>query len=74
MLQGLRALVGIFEIVAADKAGVVGMKKETHLRGNIDCRPSLALRHPCCPIHPRHPYLPKGRRGQGTMPNRVSVS
>jgi hypothetical protein len=29
--------------------------------------PSLALRHPCCPIYPRHPYLPKGAKGQGTM-------
>jgi hypothetical protein len=28
-------------------------------------RPSLALRHPCCPIHPRRPYLPKGAKGPG---------
>jgi hypothetical protein len=33
--------------------------------GNVDCRPSLALRHPCCPIYPRHPYLPKGAKGPG---------
>ncbi len=31
---------------------------------DADC-PSLALRHPCCPIYPRHPYLPKGAKGTG---------
>jgi hypothetical protein len=45
----------------------------------IDCRPSLALRQPWVPIYPRHPYLPKGAKGQGPMLNhrvgrRVSVS
>jgi hypothetical protein len=33
------------------------------LSGEIDCRPSRALRHPCCPICPRHPDLPKGAKG-----------
>ena len=36
-------------------------------RGDVDCRPSLALRHPCYPISPCHPYLPKRRRGQGAV-------
>jgi hypothetical protein len=31
----------------------------------IHC-PSLALRHPCCPIYPRHPYLPKGAKEPGS--------
>ena len=39
-------------------------------RGNVDCRPSLGpfatLGHP---IYPRHPYLPKGVKGQGAMLN-----
>jgi hypothetical protein len=26
-------------------------------------RPSLALRHACCPITPRHSYLPKAAKG-----------
>jgi hypothetical protein len=42
------------------------VEKEALLRGDIDCRPSLALRHPCCPIYPRHPYLPKGAKEPGT--------
>jgi hypothetical protein len=36
---------------------------------NVDRRPSLALRHPCCPIYPRHPYLPKLAKGEGMMLN-----
>src|SRR5712672_2623816 len=28
--------------------------------------PYHTLRHPCCPIYPRHPYLPKGAKGTGT--------
>jgi hypothetical protein len=39
------------------------------LNGDIDRRPSLALRDPCCPIHPRRPTCPRGRRGQGTSLN-----
>jgi hypothetical protein len=39
-------------------------------RGDIDCRPSLALRHPCRPIYPRHPLPAQGeRRGRETMLN-----
>jgi hypothetical protein len=38
------------------------------LSGDIDCRPSPALRHPCCPIYPRIPYLPKRAKGQGATP------
>jgi hypothetical protein len=60
--------LGIFEIVAADEAEVVGRKRKPAC-ADIDCLPSLALRHPCCPIYPRHPYLPRGRRGQGAMVN-----
>jgi hypothetical protein len=56
---------GIFEIVAADEAGDGWLKKETRLRRDIDCRPSLALRHPCRPICPRELYLPKRRRAPG---------
>jgi hypothetical protein len=54
---------GIFEIVAADKPGGGRVKKETHLRGDGGCRPSLALRHSCCPICPRDPYLANGAKG-----------
>ncbi len=36
------------------------------LRGDVGCCPSLALRHPCCPIYPRHFYLPKGAKGAGS--------
>src|SRR5258707_71348 len=32
-------------------------------RRGVDCRPSLALRHPCCPIYPRCAYLPKEAKG-----------
>jgi hypothetical protein len=58
---------GIFEIAAAGEAGGGRLKKETRLREDVDCRPSLPLGHPCCPINPRRPYLPKGRSGQRTQ-------
>jgi hypothetical protein len=46
--------------------GTAGPRARTkRLRRDIDCRPSLALRHPCCPIYSRHPYLPKGAKGPG---------
>jgi hypothetical protein len=35
------------------------------------CRPSLTLRHTCCPIYPRHPYLPKG--GEGGRERRLNT-
>src|SRR5262249_17748471 len=42
-------------------------------------RALVTLRHPCCPIYPRHPYGPTARRGQRPMLNqcvgrRVSVT
>jgi hypothetical protein len=46
------------------------VEKETRLRGDIDCRPSLALRHPWPPDLPSpSPTGPRGRRGEGTMLN-----
>src|SRR5215471_14059519 len=39
------------------------LKKETHLRGDTRLLPLAALRHPCCPINPCHPYLPKRAKG-----------
>jgi hypothetical protein len=57
---------GIFEIVAADEAGVFGWKRRPICAENVDCRPSLAIRDPCYPIYPRHPYLPKAAKGRGT--------
>jgi hypothetical protein len=55
------------------------VKNETHLRGDIHCRPRWPFATLGSPIYPRHPYLPKGAKGQGTMLNhrvgrRVSVS
>src|SRR5262249_51318907 len=35
----------------------------------LQTRPYRNLRHPCCPIFLRHPYLPKGARGgSGGLP------
>jgi hypothetical protein len=62
--KGSRGFSDIFEIVAADEAGGGRLKRRPSAR-DINCHPSLALRHPCCPIHPRHPYLPKGPKGKG---------
>jgi hypothetical protein len=53
---------GIFEIVAAHKAGVVGWKRRPAC-ADIDCRPRWPFATPCCPIYPRHPYRPKGSEG-----------
>jgi hypothetical protein len=36
--------------------------------------PSLALRHPCCPIYPRRPYLPKRAKGAGLGGQRLCWS
>jgi hypothetical protein len=47
----------------ATRLGTAGCRVCEPPRGDIDCRPSLALRHPCCPIYPRHPCLPKGDEG-----------
>ena len=44
------------------------------VRGDVDCRPSLALGHPCCPDLPRHPPGPRGRTGQRAMVNHVFVT
>src|SRR5258708_32224838 len=41
------------------------LKNEARLRGDIDCRPSLALRHPSLPDYPRHLNLPKRAKGAG---------
>jgi hypothetical protein len=67
------ALVGIFEINAANHAAGGRMKKETRLRGDFDCRPSLALRHPCCPIYPRPHHLPAVEVGFITVESHVSM-
>jgi hypothetical protein len=56
---------GIFEIVAADKAGVVGWKRRPICAGNVDCRPYHPFATLGSPIYPRHPYLPKGAKGPG---------
>ena|SRR5262249_2894930 len=60
---------GIFEIVAADKARVGRVEKETLLRAERRLLPLAGLGHPCrlC-----HPYLPNGRRGQGTTLNQCA--
>jgi hypothetical protein len=42
-------------------------KKETHSRRDIHCRPCWPFATLGSPIYPRQLYLPKGRRGQGTM-------
>ena len=60
-----RGLGGIFEIVAAAEAGGGRMKKETRLRGDIDCRSSLALSRPCREVSSRHPLPAEGAKGQG---------
>jgi hypothetical protein len=65
---GGSGFTGIFEIVATDEAGGGRLKKETHLRGHIDCRPFHPL-GPLLPDRPLHPYLPDGRRGQETAMN-----
>jgi hypothetical protein len=64
--KGSRGFSGNFENRCIRRGGGGRQKKETRLRGNIDCRLSLALRHPCYPICPRHPYLPKGAKEPGT--------
>jgi hypothetical protein len=58
---GFRAVVEILQ--QATRGG--WPKKATCLRGDIDCRPSLALRRPCCSIYPRNPCW--GAKGQETM-------
>jgi hypothetical protein len=49
---------GTGEIVAADRAVVVRWKMRPICAGNVDCGPSLALRHPCC-------QPPKRSKGPG---------
>src|SRR5438128_9553171 len=63
--EGQRALGGIFEIVAPDKAGAGRAKKETHLRGTPIAVPIAPFATLAAPINPRHPYGPRARRGQG---------
>jgi hypothetical protein len=59
---GSRGFSDIFEIVAADEAGGSAEKGDPPARRHRLPRPSLALRHPCCPIYPRHP-IPAQREG-----------
>jgi hypothetical protein len=70
--EGRSGFSGIFEIVAAGKAGGGRVEKETLLRA--ECRlPSLAGPcHPCCPIHPRHPV--PAQRGEGSTGNDAQPS
>jgi hypothetical protein len=50
-------------------------KKTPNCAGPSIAAPRLSLRHPCCPIYPRHPYLPKGAKGAGVRwPSAVLVS
>jgi hypothetical protein len=65
-----------FEIAAADEAGGWPGKPETIRVGTLI--PSLALRHPCCPIFLRLPTCPRERKGamndaQYRVGRRVSV-
>jgi hypothetical protein len=46
------------------------VKRETHLRGGQRLLPLAGPSPPlAAPIYPRHPYLPKGAKGQGPMLN-----
>jgi hypothetical protein len=42
------------------------VKNETHLRGDIHCRPRWPFATLGSPIYPRNPYLPKGAKGAGS--------
>jgi hypothetical protein len=57
-----------FEIAAETRRGD-GRVKRRPIRAGTSIVALAALRHPCCPIYPRHPYPPKGAKGQGTMLN-----
>jgi hypothetical protein len=65
--------VASLKSLQADKAGVVAWKRRLAC-ADIDCNSSRTLRHPCCPIYPRHPCLPKGAKGPGNDAQPVCLS
>ena len=51
------------KLLQQPRRGWSAEKRNPPARRTSIAAPSLALRHPCCPIYPRHPYLPKGAKG-----------
>ena len=64
--EGAAALVASLKSLQQTRRGVVGVKKETHLRGGHRLLPYLAPRYPWLPYLPSPPLSAQGAKGPGS--------